>query len=104
MKVENTVFLNVNMRHYEDPNNLRRIIKPTNLLNFQWVPQTMGECVWMFFEFKNEIDKNEFLKYISTVSFNSAFDGKLKYVDELLGTFLDQELLDYWCTGKIYNP
>lgn len=30
-----------------------------------WVPQTIGDCVWVFYRFATELDKDDFLRALT---------------------------------------
>jgi len=63
MKVENTVGFNVCLYQCRDPRQFWKDIYPDNCKSHKWIPQTLGNH-WMFFEFANKLDKNEYLKWV----------------------------------------
>lgn len=61
MKKEFTVILTIGMGYDGLPADLYSFLrKEEKIINSAFVPQTLGDCVWFFFEFANKEDKEGF--------------------------------------------
>jgi hypothetical protein len=64
MKKENLVAFRVSLYDCADPQKFYKDIEPSNAISKKWIPQTMGEQIWMWFEFENAEDKHKYIDWI----------------------------------------
>jgi hypothetical protein len=57
MKKNNMVGYNVSLYDCPNPQEFWNVAKPKNCIDSIWIPQTIGDQIWMWFEFANEDDK-----------------------------------------------
>lgn len=62
MKKENMIGFRVSLYYCNDWHEFWKDIKPTNCISSAWIAQTIGDQIWMWFEFANKEDKKQFLK------------------------------------------
>lgn len=68
MKKNNMVGYNVSLYDCPNPQEFWNVAKPKNCIDSIWIPQTIGDQIWMWFEFDNEDEKNEYIKQISKIN------------------------------------
>lgn len=91
MKIEFTATLCFNLYELDDikttPQKVYREICPNNYINRAWIPQTMGDQVWVWFEFNTIKEKEEFLNNLP---------AKYKNIKGFIATNFTQADLNYW--------
>jgi len=100
MIAENMVMFKVSVFNCENPQQLWKEILPTNCIESKWIPQTMGDQVWMWFEFRNQLDKEEYIDWVnaSHISCQSAWSIDIEtttYLKDMLFDF-SQEQINQW--------
>lgn len=107
MKRENTVMFNVSAYRCVNPQKLWQDIKPNNCIKAMWIPQTIADQIWMWFEFKNEDDKNKYIEWINNCDIYCDVswvlpDGVTKdYPKNMFvknSDYWTQEKIDHWCS------
>ena len=109
MKLENTVCFRCNLYECPDSHKFWDAIKPTNCINHIWIQQTIGDQIWMWFEFATDKDKEAYLKSIQDLTVTGTYDdmrnGKIyeeeqscKPIDMLMNNeaWLTQTEMDHW--------
>ena len=118
MKLENTVCFRCNLYTCPDSHKFWDAVEPQNSINSIWIPQTIGDQIWMWFEFATIEEKETYLKSIQDLTVTGTYDvmrnGKTyeeeqscKPIDMLMNNedWLTQAEIDHWVgidTG--YNP
>ena len=69
MKKENIVGFRISMWDVGNPQELWGKLKPRNCIDSAWIPQTIGDQIWMWFEFKNKSDKDEYIKNLNPLQY-----------------------------------
>ena len=98
MKKENMVGFRVSLYECDNPQKLWRVIKPKNCINSKWIPQTLYEKIWMWFEFANAEDKQNYIEWIRNcdVYCSNSLHGNEKYYPKNMFMCLSQEKIDHW--------
>lgn len=47
-----------------DPNEMANQLRPDNTLSREWIPQTLGDQVWVLYEFSNQSDKSDYILWV----------------------------------------
>lgn len=103
-KIENIVMFRLDMFQC-DPQEISKKLLPKNIISYAWIPQTMGDQVWFWLEFKNELDKNEYLQWLETANIqgsSSQWDSINTNAKDML-MHIDQNEMDHWI-GFLKNP
>jgi len=91
MKYECTATLRFHLWELDDinmtPRKVHKEIHPDNCIKYVWIPQTMGDQVWVWYEFETIKEKEVFLKNLP---------AKYRNIEGLIATNFTQEDLDYW--------
>ncbi len=91
MKIESTATLRFNLYELGDikmsPQDVLKEIRPTNHINYAWIPQTLGDQIWVWYEFNTSEEKEEFLENLPI---------KYKDIEGFIATCFTQKDLDYW--------
>ena len=63
MKTKNMILIRLSLRKYGTGDNPhpRDIKSPANVIGRWWIPKTMSDSIWIFYEFKDFESKKEFL-------------------------------------------
>ena len=96
MKENNSICISFSVSGYDDPTNPhpRDIEIPDNVINNEWIPQTLGECIWKLFEFETEQAKIDFIGNLPEV-----------YKKEFVTIRTPkQAFYDHWVDGKLSEP
>ena len=111
MKKENIVGFRISLWDVTNSHKIWEILKPYNCINSIWIPQTIGDQIWMWFEFKNILDKNEYIKNLKSIEILNEwhelknkrlidkqeviiFDPRLHLMQD--EEWLTQDEIDYW--------
>lgn len=78
MKKELTVGFRVSLYEVMNPRELWSKLKPEKCKDSVWVPQTLGDQIWMWFEFENLEEKNEYLDSLKEIEIVNEYD----YIDQ----------------------
>ncbi len=92
MILENTVTFSFGLQTFEQdlrmiPYELENIIRPKEIKRRAWIPQTLGDCVWIWYEFYNPQQKEIYLKKLH-ILFNK------KLIETISHTTIDQKMID----------
>ena len=49
---------------FEHPSEFEKALRPTNVIAAKWVPQTISDEVWVFYEFATLKEKKDFAKQL----------------------------------------
>ena len=94
-----------------NPQDIWKLLKPLNCINTAWISQTIGDQVWMWFEFANESDKSNYINslkpFMIHLEWHEAMNGKLrdKSEDKIFDPieyfmhnegWMTQEEIDHW--------
>ncbi len=69
------------------PCELENIIRPKEIKRSAWIPSTLDECVWLWYEFNNIEEKENYLKKLHII-FNE------KFIDIISHKSVDQKFID----------
>jgi len=47
---------------FEHPSTIEKALRPSNTVNFTWNPQTIGDQVWVFYQFATAKELTEYSK------------------------------------------
>ena len=97
MKADNSVIISLSAYIYgsrfipddtkEDKPHPRDIESPSNVINRAWMPQTMMDCIWIFYEFATTEERDAFIESPPAV------------FDEAGISTNDQGFYDHWVNG-----
>ena len=91
MRIEFTAMLRLHLWELDDikmtPQKVYKEIYPDNCIKYVWIPQTLGDQVWLWFEFRTIEEKKNFLENLPI---------KYKNIKGFIATNFIQEDLDYW--------
>jgi hypothetical protein len=94
---ENTVCIRIHLYKTDDVKKLHKEIHPEIYKNYAWIPQTLGDQIWLWYEFNTENEADAYKKWIidSGIKSFSTYDNTDHYVRDM---FMDvsQKDLDYW--------
>jgi len=74
MKLENTVCFRCDLYKCPDSHKFYNAVKPNNCINSSWISQTIGDQIWMWFEFANIDDKREYLEKIKELTVSGEYE------------------------------
>lgn len=81
-----------------NPQQLYQDLRPDNCLASIWIPQTLGDQIWLWFEFANKEDKKAYIKWVKSSNITSKnTNGKIVYAKDM---FMHSEK---WLTQKQIN-
>lgn len=60
MRKENVVGFRVSL-YTDSPREVHQIVEPKNSIKRVWIPQTLADQVWIWFEFENFAHKEEYI-------------------------------------------
>lgn len=97
---ENTVAFRIHTYDVKHPQEVWEQIKPIKCKDDRWIPQTVGDQVWMWFEFENIEEKKEYLNWIEQSNFTTTdIKGNIKYIKNMTMNhepWLTQQEIDHW--------
>ncbi len=92
---ENTAFLRLQIWNLQDigttPQEIAKEIHPANYLNRLWIPQTLGDQIWLWYEFESREEKDNFL---------AGLPQKYKDLKGFVAFDFNERDLDHW-TGYL---
>lgn len=107
MELDKTVGFKVSV--FRNPDAVWKRLLTNKVIKNAWIPQTLGEQVWMFFEFSTVEERNEYVENLKPfeievehAQLNAKNRIKVETVmatiqpDALLMEDLNQETLNYW--------
>lgn len=88
------------MFEVKEPQKLARELKSDKTIKSVWIPQTLGDQIWYWLEFKDQADKNEYIKWVENCDlFSIGYKGEKFYPKNMFmhnEKHFDQEQVDYW--------
>lgn len=82
MQLKNMVAFNVDICDHISPQEFDKRYRPTKLKRRSWIPQTMGDCVWIWYEFESPEEARLYKKCLTE-------EARLR-----ISKFIDQAILD----------
>ncbi len=117
MKLELTVGFRVSLFDVSNPNDVLKLIKPEKCIDSIWIPQTMGDQVWIWFEFETPEEKQKYIDGLMKITVKKSFaehNNKGKFVNFkkdvkydprehfMLDSFTQEEI-DHWTNLYIFK-
>jgi len=92
------VIFRISLYKKDSPSELFRDIKLDYHIRSIWIPQTLGDQVWMGFEFKNELDKYKYIKQIETYTWNNPEPFNPSNIEtwKLIDYMMTEEQISLW--------
>lgn len=47
---------------FEHPSTIEKALRPDKLVDYKWIPQTIADQVWVFYEFATTKEKNTYAR------------------------------------------
>ena len=85
MKKENTIGFRVSLYDCTNPQEFWEKIKPDNCIASIWIPQTIGDQIWMWFEFINKTERDNFISTIKPLEIHG------EWTEVINGKFIDKK-------------
>lgn len=118
MKKELMVGFRISLYEVTNPKELALKLNPDNRKSFSWIPQTLSDQIWLWIEFYNEDDKQQYIDNLEPVSIvkkyilvkngketdvikESVFDPKKNFMHN--ESWMTQERIDHWASLLINN-
>lgn len=91
MNINNTATLRLHLWELDDigetPQSCMKEIMPKEYVDYKWIPQTLGDQVWLWIEFSSVVEKKNFL---------NTLPRKYSGIKGFIATNFTQKDLDYW--------
>lgn len=91
MKLENTITFTL-YPQYDDMKTIPSKLTPKNYKQRVWLPQSIGDCVWLWIEFETYEEKEIHIKYLKTIFTE-------KELEDITITRISQESIDKYLKG-----
>jgi hypothetical protein len=91
MKKELMVGFRLDMYEVSNPQLLAKKLRPENCKRSIWIPQTMGDQIWLWFEFETQEEKEKYISQLRTIG---NFKPKKNFMHE--EKWLTQAEIDHW--------
>ncbi len=103
MKKDNLVAFRISLYETDtlEPQELYKKLKSKNCINSKWIPQTQGSQIWMWFEFANIQDKNDYIENLNITWI--GYNNKLVNAKDMFmhdEDHMTQETIDRWAQSK----
>ena len=113
MKKENIVGFRVSLYECNNPQQFYKNVRPDNCIDELWLAQTIGDQIWIWFEFANKKDKKEYIKQLKAKKMKVLApkwpsQEKDKYYDPIDWfmhdeKWLNQESIDRWTSDRFQD-
>lgn len=95
MNINNTITFTIYPQYCDEildkilPQDLAFKIQPKSFKQRIWLPQSMGDCIWLWYEFETEEEKKNYINLLNKI-FSKDF------LHAILATNITQETIDFY--------